>query len=82
MNRRSFIKNTLLATIGTLFIPQFLPGEQEYWGKSFSKPLERSLQYKEIGKKLLDPQQLPQGALARYQMDVASVSYVVSRRKA
>ena len=43
-------------------------------------PLSRSLDYQAIGRKLLLVDELPQGALARYEKDVASVAHVLSRR--
>jgi len=39
------------------------------------------LNYQEIGKKLMSIQELPQGALARYEKDVASVHHVVGKRE-
>ena len=46
------------------------------------EPIKRSLEYQAIGRKLLMVDELPQGALARYEKDVASVAYVISRRGA
>ena len=46
------------------------------------EPIRRSLEYQAVGRKLLLVDELPQGALARYERDVASVGYVISRRGA
>jgi hypothetical protein len=46
------------------------------------EPIKRALEYQAIGRKLLMVDELPQGALARYERDVASVAYVISRRGA
>lgn len=46
------------------------------------EPIRRSLEYQGVGRKLLMVDELPQGALARYERDVASVAWVVSRRGA
>lgn len=44
------------------------------------EPVKRALEYQAIGRKLLMVDELPQGALARYEKDVAGVAYVISRR--
>jgi len=44
------------------------------------EPIKRSLEYQAIGRKLLMVDELPQGAYARYEKDVASVAYVIGRR--
>ncbi len=46
------------------------------------EPIRRSLEYQAVGRKLLMVDELPQGALARYERDVAATAYVVSRRGA
>ena len=46
------------------------------------EPIRRSLEYQAVGRKLLMVDELPQGALARYERDVAAVAWVVSRRGA
>jgi len=46
------------------------------------EPIRRSLEYQAVGRKLLMVDELPQGALARYERDVAAIAYVVSRRGA
>lgn len=46
------------------------------------EPIRRSLEYQAVGRKLLMVDELPQGALARYERDVAAIAHVVSRRGA
>lgn len=46
------------------------------------EPIRRALEYQAIGRKLLMVDELPQGALARYERDVRSIAHVVSRRGA
>jgi hypothetical protein len=46
------------------------------------EPIRRSLEYQAVGRKLLMVDELPQGALARYERDPAAIAYVVSRRGA
>jgi len=44
------------------------------------EPIKRALEYQATGRKLLMVDELPQGALARYEKDVASVAHVIGRR--
>ncbi len=46
------------------------------------EPIRRALEYQAIGRKLLMVDELPQGALARYERDVAAIAWRVSRRGA
>jgi len=46
------------------------------------EPIRRSLEYQAIGRKLLMVDELPQGALPRYERDVASIATVVARQGA
>lgn len=46
------------------------------------EPIRRSLEYQAVGRKLLMVDELPQGALARYERDVASIAHVIARRGA
>ena len=46
------------------------------------EPIKRALEYQAIGRKLLMVDELPQGALARYEKDVASIAYSIARRGA
>jgi len=46
------------------------------------EPIRRSLEYQAVGRKLIMVDELPQGALARYERDVAAIAHVVSRRGA
>jgi hypothetical protein len=50
--------------------------------KNVVEPIRRSLEYQAVGRKLLMVDELPQGALARYERDVAAIAHVVSRRGA
>jgi len=44
------------------------------------EPIKTSLMYQAIGRKLFMVDELPQGALARYERDVAVKSYVIPKR--
>lgn len=44
------------------------------------EPIKTSLQYQAIGRKLLMVDELPQGALPRYERDIAVRSYVIGKR--
>jgi len=46
------------------------------------EPIRRSLEYQAVGRKCLLVDELPQGALARYERDVSSIAHVVARRGA
>ena len=46
------------------------------------EPIRRSLEYQGVGRKLLMVDELPQGALARYERDVAAIAWVIPRRGA
>ena len=46
------------------------------------EPIRRSLEYQAVGRKLLMIDELPQGALARYERDVAAIAHIVPRRGA
>jgi len=46
------------------------------------EPIRRALEYQAVGRKLLMIDELPQGALARYERDVRAVARVISRRGA
>lgn len=46
------------------------------------EPIRRSLEYQAVGRKLIMVDELPQGALARYERDLAATAHVVSRRGA
>lgn len=50
--------------------------------QSMVEPIRRSLEYQAVGRKLLMVDELPQGALARYERDVTSVAHLVARRGA
>lgn len=44
------------------------------------EPIRRALAYQAVGRKCLMVDELPQGALARYERDVAAKAWVISRR--
>jgi hypothetical protein len=44
------------------------------------EPIRRALEYQAVGRKLLLIDELPQGALARYERDVRAIAHVLSRR--
>ena len=44
------------------------------------EPIRRALAYQAVGRKCLMVDELPQGALARYERDVTAKAYVISRR--
>ena len=46
------------------------------------EPIRRALEYQAVGRKLLMVDELPQGALPRYERDVRARAYVISRRGA
>ena len=46
------------------------------------EPIRRSLEYQAVGRKLLMVDELPQGALPRYERDVASTATVIARQGA
>jgi hypothetical protein len=46
------------------------------------EPIRRALEYQAVGRKLLMVDELPQGALPRYERDVRSLAFVISRRGA
>lgn len=46
------------------------------------EPIRRSLEYQAVGRKLIMVDELPQGALARYERDLAATAHVVARRGA
>ena len=46
------------------------------------EPIRRALEYQAVGRKCLMVDELPQGALARYERDVTAKAWVVSRRGA
>ena len=44
------------------------------------EPIKESIVYQSLGRKLLMVDELPQGALARYERDVAAKSHVIAKR--
>ena len=48
--------------------------------ESMANPIQTSLLYQSIGRKLLVVDPLPQGALARYEKDIDVPAYVIAKR--
>ena len=46
------------------------------------EPIKRALEYQAVGRKMIMVDELPQGALARYEKDLGSNAYVISRNGA
>ena len=80
----AFAKNTLTDSQKEEIIAQALNTEEgrTALAQAMIEPIRRSLEYQAVGRKLLMVDELPQGALARYERDVAAVAHVVSRRGA
>ena len=78
----SLVKTNYNDTERELIIAQALETEEGRvaLAQAMVEPIKRALEYQAIGRKLLMVDELPQGALARYEKDVASVAHVISRR--
>ena len=80
----AFVKNTLTDREKEDVIAQALSTDEGRvaLAQAMVEPIRRSLEYQAVGRKLLMVDELPQGALARYERDVASVAHVIGRRGA
>ena len=80
----AFSKNSLTDTEKETIIAQAMETEEGRvaLAQAMVEPIRRSLEYQAVGRKLLMVDELPQGALPRYERDLASVAHVVSRRGA
>ena len=80
----AFAKNGLSDSDREMIIAQALETDEgrTALAQAMVEPIRRSLEYQAVGRKLLMVDELPQGALARYERDVASIAHVVSRRGA
>ena len=80
----AFTKNSLSDNEKEIIIAQALETDEgrTALAQAMVEPIRRSLEYQAVGRKLLMVDELPQGALARYERDVASIAHVVSRRGA
>jgi hypothetical protein len=80
----AFDKNGLTDQEKEMVIAQALETDEgrTALAQAMVEPIRRSLEYQAIGRKLLMVDELPQGALARYERDVAAIAWVVSRRGA
>lgn len=65
-------------------IAQALESEagREALAQAMVEPIKIALEYQAVGRKLLMVDELPQGALARYERDIAVKSYVLGKRGA
>lgn len=81
MNRRDFLKG-VLGVVGLAVVPSVLAFSGETTQATQAvEPVKNTLMYNSVGKKLLfDVDELPQGALARYERDVSIKSYTVQER--
>lgn len=79
-----FDKNSLTQNEKELIIAQALNTEEgrTALAQAMVEPIRRSLEYQAVGRKLLLVDELPQGALARYERDVEATATVLARRGA
>lgn len=77
-------KNSMSNSEKELVIAQALQTDEgrTALAQAMVEPIRRSLEYQAVGRKLLLVDELPQGALPRYERDVAAVATVISRRGA
>ena len=80
----AFAKNGLTDQDKEMIIAQALQTDEgrTALAQAMVEPIRRALEYQAVGRKLLMVDELPQGALARYERDVAAIAWVVSRRGA
>jgi len=80
----SVMKNGLSDNEKEMIIAQALETDEgrTALAQAMVEPIRRSLEYQAVGRKLLMVDELPQGALARYERDVAAIATVISRRGA
>jgi len=80
----AFDKNGLTDQEKEMVIAQALETDEgrTALAQAMVEPIRRALEYQAVGRKLLMVDELPQGALARYERDVAAIAWVVSRRGA
>ena len=79
-----FDKNSLTNQEKEMVIAQALNTDEgrTALAQAMVEPIRRALEYQAVGRKLLLVDELPQGALARYERDVAAIAHVISRRGA
>lgn len=80
----SFDKNTITNEQKEMAIAQAMETSEgrQVLAQAMVEPIRRALEFQAIGRKLLMVDELPQGALPRYERDVTSTAWVVSRRGA
>lgn len=79
-----FDKNSLTAQEKEMIIAQAINTDEGRvaLAQSMVEPIRRSLEFQAVGRKLLLVDELPSGALARYERDVSSIAHVIARRGA
>lgn len=79
-----FDKNNLTNEMKEAIIAQALNTDEGRvaLAQAMVEPIRRSLEYQGVGRKLLLVDELPQGALARYERDVSAIAHIISRRGA
>jgi len=79
-----FDKNSLTQSEKEAIIAQALNSSEGRTAiaQAMVEPIRRSLEYQAVGRKLLLVDELPQGALARYERDVAAIAHIIARRGA
>lgn len=77
-----FDKNSLTSEQKEAIIAQALSTDEGRvaLAQAMVEPIRRSLEYQAVGRKLLLVDELPQGALARYERDVSAIAFVLGRR--
>ena len=80
----SLAKNNLTDVEKQEIIAQALQTEEGRvaLAQAMVEPIRRSLEYQAVGRKLLMIDELPQGALAHYERDVAAIAHVIAKRGA
>jgi len=80
----AFAKNSLTDKEKEEIIAQAMETEEGRvaLAQAMVEPIRRALEYQAVGRKLLMVDELPQGALARYERDPAAIAHVVARKGA
>lgn len=79
-----FDKNSLTAEQKEAVIAQALNTDEGRvaLAQAMVEPIRKSLEYQAVGRKCLMVDELPQGALARYERDVSAVAHILASRSA
>ncbi|MDP3970483.1 MAG: hypothetical protein Q8P90_02185 [bacterium] len=80
----AFLKNNLTDEQKEIAVAQAMETDEgrTALAQAMVEPIRRALEYQAVGRKTLMVDELPQGALARYERDVASIAHIVARRGA